>query len=723
MLEWIPDRPALCRGESCTVDVLVRITPVAETREEPRPDLNLTLVIDRSGSMAGRKIELTQEAASLAVRSLRAADQLSIVLFDDQIDVLWPAAPVERRDTVLELIREQVLARGSTALFDGWSRGAEQGLSKLDDRRLNRVILLTDGQANVGETRPDRICDQVHQKSQRGLQTTTMGFGAGYNEDLLRSMAASGGGNHFFVETPEQLTRFFELELEALAATVGTRVFLRLVPVPGVTVEPLGEVQLTPDGAYGLADLVAGYPLEQLFRITVPPQDDGAPPVSAELSWHSPRSGQEFLWKVPLSLARVSKEERMAMPVHPEVERQLAVAMAARARREAMAAMNRGDRSEATRILSGALETVSLPELERSQLQQLQQTVDRGDQSASNKMAAAQSYGYSRGSVSMVALDEMIVENLCQSGQLPLRHGPFMRSGPPAADRPWKRAEGMLQGLFAGEARGRPAGSPRGEASALSLATLSLITGSNKMIAIVPAMIKVLVDAPVADPSESLLALRSKGKKVWGGTGGPDCGALRRLPPLLLCRWGSRPGGAAACFVALGAHFTHDDAASAASCMAYAALLWDLMAMTDPPSPDFYLNRFQEVLGELEVDKTYPAHTPRFDGWEGRLSEFLSLAIPEARRRGLSAGAAHKEWGSGSYLLEAVPTLLYILECHGHEPGKALRAATRGTGDRASLGAVVGAALGALHGPQPDWKIEDDQVQAIAALRQRLRVD
>ncbi|MBI3925202.1 MAG: VWA domain-containing protein [Armatimonadetes bacterium] len=725
MLEWIPDRPALCRDQACSTDVLVRIVPVRETRaDEPRPEVNLTLVIDRSGSMEGKPIELTRDAASLAVRALQARDSLSIVLFDNEIEVLWPSSPIEQREPLLAAISSSIYARGGTALFDGWSHGAREGVSSLHARRLNRVILLTDGEANIGETSIDRICDQVHQKARQGLQTTTMGLGTGYNEELLRSMAASGGGNHFFVETPEQLTRYFELELEALAFTVGTQVTLRLVPlVEGVVIEPLGEVQRTEDGAYALADMMADCPLEQFFRITCPASASEEPPVTAELSWHSPRSGQEFQWKVPLVLPRVTGAERLALTIHPDVVRRQAMLMAGQARQEATAAMKAGDRAQATQILSRALEHADLPAADRTALQQLKQTVERGDQSASSKMAASMSYYASRGSVALTGIDVTLVQTAASGLNAPIRYGRFLQEGPPATVRYLHRAQAMLAGLFEGEALGRPQGSPRGEASVLTMVTLPHITGRNSMLKDLQ-IARAWAEAPVEEPSGSLLQLEEKDAMknlCHGGRSDPDNAALRRIAPLVLARWGSRcQGPAAPSFVFLGAHITHNDAASAASCLGFAALLWDLLAAERPPAPEFYLDRFLEVIADLETDKTYAARTPRYDGWEGRLSEFLTLVIPDARRRGLSAGRAHREWGSSSYLLETVPTVLYILERYGTRPAKALRKATQGSADPGSLGALVGAALGALHGVQPGWRLDPDQEEALADLGKRL---
>lgn len=650
MLEFIPDRPALCHDRECTPDILVRITPPRPVREQPRPTIHLTLCIDRSGSMQGPKIDLARRAAQMAMRFMAPEDRLGLIIFDDHVDVLSATEPVDR--TRLEHLIEGIAARGGTDLFRGWSVAADQARGCLDPRCLNRVVVLTDGETNTGETNPDVICSAVRKQSDQGLQTTTMGFGDHYNENLLRAIAASGEGNHFYVQTPDQLTRYFELELDALAATVGTRVKLGFRPLlEGVKVEPLGEV-LQEGDLYQLADLVAGYPLELLFRFTVPALKSKAPPLSAVLSWHSPRSGERVELEKPLQLPSLSMDERVALPLDPDVDRHLAIALAARARREAQQAMNSGDTAAATRILTSALETQRLPEMERAQLEQLKNSVRQGDTSSSNKMFTSISYGYSRGSVVLTALDETLVAGLAQSGALPVRLGLLLQEGPPRPPVSWDRVEAMVFGIGGGEPRD------------LTVATLECLDSRLKLVQIMATLPRALCAAPVDDPSPALQELRGRGNFSAEGGQWTDAGALYRTPGLLVPNW-QTPSGKNACLVLVGTCLTHREPVSAAACLGFAALLWDLLAMTAPPHPEFYLQRFLEAILDIELDT--------------RLSERLK----EGR------------WESTDQVLDVVPAALDVLRRHGHEPAAALAAADAFTAP------VVGAAVGALHGGGP----------------------
>ncbi|MCA9795629.1 MAG: ADP-ribosylglycohydrolase family protein [Candidatus Eremiobacteraeota bacterium] len=601
-----------------------------------------------------------------------------------------------RPQQLLPLI-EGIQVRGSTALYTGWAQGATEGGRNLSATRLNRVVLLTDGQANVGQTNPDVICDAVHQAAVKGLQTTTLGFGADYNEALLRSMAASGGGNHFFVESPEQLTQVFEVELDAMSSTIGSAVRLRLLPLAeGVTVEPLGEIE-SREGAYLLSDLIADFRMEQLFRLHLPA--GVAAPLTARLSWHSPHDGQEHVLDVPLELPLMASAERLALEPHPEVEQSLAVAMAARARREAVEAMRAGRRDDASRMLDRALRTHKLPAGEKSRLERLKGTLDRGDVNVTSKMAMSQSHSYSRGSVNLGGIEGHLIEGLIDSGTLPIQQGRFVNQGPAAAQRGQAHSQGMLRGLFAG--------ADGSEAAALSLATLRALGYNRHPLQFNVSLIESLAKAPVAQPSPSFLEFQERHRQgiKWPHTGvaTPDAGALRRVAPLTLGRL-EQGGVKAVAYVLLGSALTHNNTASLVSCLWFSALLWDLMALPSPPAPRGYLEHFQRLVGDLETGTVYRSRAPRYDGWEGKLSEYVALVIPEARARGLTVAQAMAEWGSDDYLLATVPCLLYLLESHAHQPQRCLVEAAAAQ-DPGTLGALAGAAMGALHGTLPDWKV------------------
>ncbi|MFN8607231.1 MAG: VWA domain-containing protein [Vulcanimicrobiota bacterium] len=708
MLEFIPDRPAFCHDQKCTVDLLVRITPpaAAQTEEQSRVPINLALVIDRSGSMQGEKMDLTRQAAALAIKSLTREDRISVVTFASDVETVVASTPVVDKQRLLTRL-DQIQAYGSTALFPGWQAGADQASLGLRKGNLNRLVLLTDGQANLGQTNPDPICSEVHKWHQKGLQTTTMGFGRDYQEDLLRAMAASGGGNHFYVESPEQLVRYLELELDGLAATVGTQVRLKL---EGLPFEPLGEVQGSAEAGYRLADLTVEFPLELLFRVTVPPGSGPESGLVATLEYRATGSGATEEIRVEFRQPRVSAAERAALPMNPEVDRKIQQAMAAMAREEATRAMRQGDQAAATRILKQALQTQNLPEADRAQLNQLQKTVELGDANATQKMFSAQSYAYSRGSVVLGAVEDQLLEGWMAGDLVPLQYAPFLKEGP--KNKPdLQRLQGMLAGLWAGAG-------PASQAGVLTLETLRLINGSNRFLPWISSFCKALAESPVTRPwnSHREFQLRASEGFLNSGARIADCGAMARVAPLLLPRY-KRGGAGFWVFLIMGAHVTHNDPAAAVCSLAWASLLWDLACQKSAPAGSFYWDHFANTLKRCQRDVACPAQAPRYDGWSGTPLKFLEMALGEARAAGRSFEESRADWSAGPHVLEATATALYLLECHGHQPALAMRLATTQESDREWLGALVGGALGAIHGM---WPMHDEAARSWSDFSARL---
>ncbi|MDX6393754.1 MAG: Ca-activated chloride channel, partial [Streptosporangiaceae bacterium] len=186
----IPGKKVVCSDATITLDVLIRITPPQPEVHFPRPPLNLALVLDRSGSMAmGKKMPFAREASAFAVQQLLADDRVSVTTFDDRVEVIVPGGPAADKPEIVRRIGH-VQPRGSTDLHGGWAEGARQAEAARVDGGLNRVLLLSDGLANVGVTDPNTIATEARGLAARGVGTTTLGVGDSYNEDLLESMAS-----------------------------------------------------------------------------------------------------------------------------------------------------------------------------------------------------------------------------------------------------------------------------------------------------------------------------------------------------------------------------------------------------------------------------------------------------------------------------------------------------------------------------------------------------
>jgi Ca-activated chloride channel homolog len=200
-----------------------------------RTPVNVAFVIDRSGSMRGPRIAQAREAAAAAVRRLDKNDIASVVIFDDKIDLLVQAQPVDDHAAFIDRI-QQIDTRGSTAIHGGVTEGAQQVRHNLDPRRLNRVVLLSDGQANVGPRRPEDFAVLGRQLLAQGISVSTIGLGNQYNEDLMLALARASDGNHSFVGETTDLVQVFNKEFDDVLASCAQMVSIDVELKPGIRV-------------------------------------------------------------------------------------------------------------------------------------------------------------------------------------------------------------------------------------------------------------------------------------------------------------------------------------------------------------------------------------------------------------------------------------------------------------------------------------------------------
>jgi len=175
-------------------------------------------------------------------------------------------------------------------------------------------------------------------------------------------------------------------------------------------------------------------------------------------------------------------------------------------------------------------------------------------------------------------------------------------------------------------------------------------------------------------------------------------GALMRIAPILVPHL-KRGGTGLWADTALCAMITHNDRTSTASCLAFVSMLWDLLDKTVEPDKTWWVNRFTEISGPLEGDvKLRSTPIPPVDDFEGSLTDYCSKYVVEAIESGADYQTVIDSWHSGAYLLETVPAALWILSNFGHDPEEAIVRAANDTWDNDTIGAIVGAAVGALHG-------------------------
>ena len=362
-IEVITERPLFIGGKEQSTNLLVRIVPPTVDAVTKRPSLNLSLVLDRSGSMEGEKIARAREAACYCIEQLMPSDRVSVVVFDDVVDVLLQSQPVENREAIKERI-SHIQARNSTALHQGWVTGGIQVSKEMTDGAVNRVLLLTDGLANVGVTNVDTLVSQAGELAARGVSTSTIGVGSSFNEDLLIPMAEAGRGNAWHVEKPSDMERIFATELEGLIEQIAHTVSLGLTPADGVRVQDvLNDFEVTHTGRYKLPNLRAGSPLEVVISVKVParPAGERYKVLDVRLAWNpqdAPSSDREIL-SHPVTIEYAGAEEVERTALDGRVTKAVQLLMAARARREAIRQLDSGDILAARAILGGTAQLVA----------------------------------------------------------------------------------------------------------------------------------------------------------------------------------------------------------------------------------------------------------------------------------------------------------------------------------------------------------------------------
>lgn len=201
--------------------------------------LNLSIVLDRSGSMAGDKMTFAKKAACGIIDKLSPSDFVSIVVYDELIDVIQPATAVIDKDSIKQKLAK-IKPRGSTNLWGGSEKGYEQVKANFKKDYINRVLLISDGNITAGPKIPSRIINWVQEyKDVEGISISTFGVGLDYNETLMTDMAENGAGNYYYIDQAEKLEGMFNRELNGLQNLVAQDAELIITLPKGLAVEKI----------------------------------------------------------------------------------------------------------------------------------------------------------------------------------------------------------------------------------------------------------------------------------------------------------------------------------------------------------------------------------------------------------------------------------------------------------------------------------------------------
>ncbi len=216
------------RGSS-ELYLMAKVTGGEDLEQKKRTPLNISLVIDRSGSMSSEnKLEKVKKACNLVIKNLTKEDKLSIVAYDDYVKVVQSSDFIEKK-AVLEQKVNNILTGGSTNLSGGMLEGFAQVLETYEGKAVNRVLLLSDGLANRGITEVSKLQEIVQSKyTEDNIALSTFGVGTDFNEDLMTNLAEYGRGNYYFINSPDEIPEIFKQELDGLLSVVAQNAVLEL---------------------------------------------------------------------------------------------------------------------------------------------------------------------------------------------------------------------------------------------------------------------------------------------------------------------------------------------------------------------------------------------------------------------------------------------------------------------------------------------------------------
>ena len=379
--------------------VTIRSTDAAVGGRMP---LNLCLILDRSGSMEGEPLDYAKRACAYVVDLLQPNDVLSIVTFEEQVEIVMPARRVVNRELVKQHIY-RIEPGNTTNLYDGIAAGCSQIASVSAGGYVNRALLLTDGEPTAGNKDFGSIVSQVEEQKSRGITVTALGFGSEYNEELLAGIARRSGGNYYYITRPDLIPEIFRRELESLMTVVARNLRLRVKLPRWVQVRQIYGKQPTFGGNTAevtLSDLERGSIETALVELAFDSRPAGTYRVAKiELSYDDSVSGRTESLTADAVVEFTPDQSLVEQGINPAVQRELEVALASRALEKTVMGMRTQQISPAVAIQElERTRTILLQQGKNTQAQDVQSAIDNiKDGAAAEKTLVGTIYNLDRG--------------------------------------------------------------------------------------------------------------------------------------------------------------------------------------------------------------------------------------------------------------------------------------------------------------------------------------
>lgn len=268
---------------------------------DERKDVNLTFVIDVSGSMdMDNRLGLVKRSLNMMVEELHPSDQVAVVVYGSTARLVLPTTLVAEKQTILDAI-DSLYSDGSTNAEEGLRLGYEQAWQNFNPQAINRVVLCSDGVANVGATGPDAILAEISQYAAKGIYMTSVGVGMGnYNDVLMEQLADKGDGFYAYVDTDEQARKLFVHDLTGTLQTIAKEAKVQVEFNPdtvaryrliGYENRNVADNDFRNDQVDG-GEVGAGHSVTALYEVELQPNAQGAQDrlATVHLRWQDPES-------------------------------------------------------------------------------------------------------------------------------------------------------------------------------------------------------------------------------------------------------------------------------------------------------------------------------------------------------------------------------------------------------------------------------------------------
>jgi Ca-activated chloride channel family protein len=274
--------------------VLANVSAPTSTSGSANP-VNLAVVIDRSGSMKGKRIANAIDAARGMVRRLRDGDVVSVIAYDSVTETLVPSTTIDASSrSRVESIISGITAKGETCI----SCGIDAAMAALRSRSdmVKRILLLSDGEPTAGVRDISGFRNIAESARSMNCPISSIGVDVDYNERLLSALALDSNGRHYFAENDSEVSRAFESELSSLVQTVARDAEVEMDFGPGVEVVKVFDRTYRRDGSRLVVPLGAFTTGEQktvLVKVRVPRGAEGARPIAnVKLAWNGSEGGR-----------------------------------------------------------------------------------------------------------------------------------------------------------------------------------------------------------------------------------------------------------------------------------------------------------------------------------------------------------------------------------------------------------------------------------------------